>query len=154
MPTGIYERTAETRAILSAAQMGHPNRGRKGMISSEEKKIRNRAATKKYKIAHPEKAKLAVKLAQWKRDYGISQEQYDKLFALQGGKCVICGNETFGILRNGKPKGLCIDHDHKTGKVRGLLCTRCNSILGYANDDSEILMKLIDYLIISSHGGD
>lgn len=154
MPTGIYERTAETRAILSAAQMGHPNRGRKSMFSSEEKKNRNRAAVRKYKIAHPEKARMSIQIAYWKRLYGITQKQYDELFASQNGKCAICGNETFGILRNGKPKGLCIDHDHKTGKVRGLLCTRCNSILGYANDDSELLMRLIDYLITSSHGGD
>ena len=54
------------------------------------------------------------------RTYGITQEQYDQLLKYQGGSCFICDKEP-------KPgKNLQVDHDHKTGEVRGLLCWSCN----------------------------
>ena len=55
-----------------------------------------------------------------KRRYGITQEQYDALLRSQGGKCGICK------CLPGR-KRLCVDHDHATGRIRGLLCVRCNS---------------------------
>lgn len=73
--------------------------------------------------------------------YGISPNQYKILFDLQEGKCAICGKSDLG-----KRKNLSIDHDHKTNKVRGLLCTKCNSLLGFAEDDIDKLMKAIKYL--------
>ena len=54
-------------------------------------------------------------------------KRYNKLFHSQGGRCAICKRWTH-------PKPLCVDHDHKTGKVRGLLCTRCNIKLGQWHD--------------------
>lgn len=80
-----------------------------------------------------------------KRKFGITLEQYDRMFEEQGGVCVICGKEetsTFqGIIRR-----LAVDHDHKTGKIRGLLCANCNLTLGYAKDDIIILSRMIAYL--------
>ena len=55
-------------------------------------------------------------------------------------KCAICGTEF-----NEKNKGF-VDHSHITNEVRGLLCSKCNSLLGMANDDIEILKKAIEYL--------
>lgn len=73
--------------------------------------------------------------------YGITQEQYDSLYAYQGGKCYICQRAT------GKTKALSVDHDHKTGYVRGLLCSPCNKqILGHVRDDPAALQRAIDYL--------
>ncbi len=76
------------------------------------------------------------------RQYGITQHEYNEILAYQDGKCAICKTE--------KPKGhsnkLYVDHDHKTGKVRGLLCSRCNSILGYCEDKEVVLMNAIAYL--------
>jgi hypothetical protein len=77
-----------------------------------------------------------------KRKYGLTPEQYDLIYVTQGGKCAICQIAT------GKTKKLAVDHDHKTGKVRGLLCSTCNRmILGTLRDDITALQRAIDYLI-------
>lgn len=73
--------------------------------------------------------------------YGISGEEYDALYEAQGGRCAICRTST------GKAKMLAVDHDHKTGIVRGLLCGSCNHrLLGAAHDGTEILVRAIEYL--------
>jgi hypothetical protein len=72
---------------------------------------------------------------------GISTAMLRVLTANQAGKCAICG---------GSPKfpkiSLCVDHDHKTGHFRGLLCGHCNTALGLFDDDPERLQKAIQYL--------
>lgn len=76
------------------------------------------------------------------KTYGITAEEYDKLYKAQGGKCAICRRAT------GKARRLAVDHDHKTGKVRGLLCKPCNRYgLGmFARDNPEILERAAAYL--------
>ena len=72
--------------------------------------------------------------------YGITGEEYEKILKLQGGRCFICGN---------KPgrKRLAVDHDHKTGEVRGLLCRICNfDTIGKAKDDPDRLRRAADYI--------
>ena len=78
-----------------------------------------------------------------KRRYGIDHIEYDRLLIAQNNKCAICGSETN---ESKKKKRLCVDHNHKTGKVRGLLCDRCNSTLGKINDDISTLANMISYL--------
>jgi hypothetical protein len=82
--------------------------------------------------------------------YGISVEQYNKMLADQGGGCALCGS-TNPVAGNRTYKrtprtAFDVDHDHKTGKVRGLLCTRCNRLVGLANDNPETARKLVGYL--------
>lgn len=60
--------------------------------------------------------------------------------------CSICGNEETVITKNGYRKSLALDHNHTTGQIRGLLCYRCNSMLGYGKDDPDILEKGAEYL--------
>jgi hypothetical protein len=67
--------------------------------------------------------------------HGLTEEEYNKLTI--NVTCEICEHEM------GTP---CVDHDHKTGKVRGVLCRECNSALGLFMDDPDILRKAIDYL--------
>jgi hypothetical protein len=74
------------------------------------------------------------------KPYKISVEEYDKLYELQNGKCKVCG----GINNSGRR--LSIDHDHKTGKIRGLLCIKCNSAIAQVNDNINLLLKLAIYL--------
>jgi hypothetical protein len=76
-----------------------------------------------------------------KRKYGLTSEHYDKLFNNQEGKCAICG-----IHQDNNGRSLSVDHDHCTGKVRGLLCYKCNTILGYCVDNINILTNAINYL--------
>jgi hypothetical protein len=75
--------------------------------------------------------------------YGITKEQYDDLFDAQNGRCAICGTDKPG--RNHPT--LYVDHDHNTGKVRGLLCCDCNLFLGQSKESIDVLKSAIDYLV-------
>lgn len=77
-----------------------------------------------------------------KRRYGITTEQYDKLLKDQNGLCKLCGNPS-GFKNSNKR--LFVDHNHKTGKVRGLLCNGCNIALGKLDLDNW-LTNALDYL--------
>lgn len=76
------------------------------------------------------------------RKYGINSEQFEDLKRQQNGRCKICEN----IATYGKGKKLHVDHDHITGKIRGLLCSNCNLGLGYFQDNRDLLNKAIAYL--------
>jgi len=78
------------------------------------------------------------------RKYNLTIEGYNKISKNQNGLCAICGKEE-KVNRRGSTC-LSIDHDHKTGEVRGLLCSRCNVALGLMNEDIKILKKAIIYL--------
>lgn len=81
-----------------------------------------------------------------KRLYGIGPEALLQLTESQGGICAICGGNPGKIGRRGHHGRLHIDHDHATGRVRGLLCGNCNTMIGLAGEDPEILRKAIEYL--------
>lgn len=72
--------------------------------------------------------------------YGIGINEYNKMLAEQNGKCAICD----GVNHNRKK--LSVDHCHETGKIRGLLCEKCNSVLGWAKDSTLVLQNAISYL--------
>mgnify|MGYP001590153265 FL=1 len=75
-----------------------------------------------------------------KRDYGITLDQYNSMLTSQSGVCAACKGPPGG-------KGTYhVDHDHRTGKIRGLLCHNCNASLGMVNDDASRLRLLIRYL--------
>jgi hypothetical protein len=69
--------------------------------------------------------------------YGVTQRQYDEMFAAQGGRCAIC-REAFEVLS--------VDHDHVTGEVRGLLCPPCNIAIGNLADSPERAIAAARYL--------
>ena len=73
--------------------------------------------------------------------YGIEPADYDAILARQGGRCAICGSEPARLLH--------VDHCHRTGKVRGLLCSPCNTGLGHFKDDPERLNRAVVYLVQS-----
>ena len=70
---------------------------------------------------------------------GLSEDRYFEMLDDQGWVCAICGGELVGRLAH-------LDHDHATGKARGVLCQKCNLMLGNARDNIEILNKAINYL--------
>lgn len=73
--------------------------------------------------------------------YGLTIAQWDQILAVQGGVCAICRQ----VSRSAKP--LCVDHDHKTGQVRGLLCQHCNTALGMLEDSPDRLKNALAYLV-------
>ena len=79
------------------------------------------------------------------KTYGITADQYYEMLALQNNACKICGSEYNNNDRCGSGK-LFIDHCHTTGKIRGLLCSKCNHGLGLFNDDTDRLQRAIEYL--------
>jgi hypothetical protein len=75
--------------------------------------------------------------------YGLSWDDYCALLASQDNGCAICGSTVPG--RRGHA-GFGVDHDHATGRIRGLLCHACNVGIGYFNDDADVLLKAVTYL--------
>jgi hypothetical protein len=85
------------------------------------------------------------KVLEWKlKKYDMTLKDFDLMLAKQKGVCKICGKEPKGM-QNSK-KYLCVDHNHETGKVRGLLCGSCNVALGLFKHDMELLKNGINYL--------
>lgn len=76
-----------------------------------------------------------------KSNYNITIETYNVMLKSQDSKCAICRQDCVVKSR------LSIDHNHQTGQVRGLLCSRCNVLIGMAREDISILKSAIDYLI-------
>jgi hypothetical protein len=103
------------------------------------KKQRNEQA-KEYYLNHKEQRKEYV----LQKLYNITLEQYNNMLKSQDNKCAVCKND---FEQNDK---ICIDHNHNTNQVRGLLCHNCNIILGMANDNKEILQNAINYLNINT----
>jgi hypothetical protein len=73
--------------------------------------------------------------------YGLSLEDYDRISEEQGHVCATCG----GV--NASGRRLSVDHCHKTGQIRGLLCQNCNGGLGQLKDDPALVRKALDYLL-------
>ena len=100
------------------------------------------------RIANPEKAKQQDWKYYLKKKFKITPEEVELMWIGQKGFCANDGcNAT---LQKGK-SGACIDHDHKTGDIRGILCRTCNLALGHAKDDVDVLYGLILYL--KEHNG-
>ena len=78
--------------------------------------------------------------------YKITLNDFDEMVENQKGVCAICGNPEIAKSRYAGIKRLSVDHNHKTGKVRGLLCGTCNHGLGNFKDDIDLLKKAINYL--------
>lgn len=112
--------------------------------------------TTKWKLANPEKnrilvlrrqekvrndplAKRKVKNSHLIRKYGITIDTYENMLIAQNNSCAMC------FRKQGKT-ALHVDHDHKTGRVRGLLCHQCNWFLGIVDHDIEIVHRMIKYV--------
>lgn len=88
----------------------------------------------------PVEIKRKRKRAMVLKYHNITQKEFDSLLKIQNNKCAICGSPDWG-----RPSP-CIDHDHSTGKIRGLLCNRCNRTLGFTEDSVSLLFKMAKYL--------
>lgn len=82
----------------------------------------------------------------YKYEFGITLAEFDEMVLAQGGVCAACKQPETAIY-NGKVRNLCVDHDHETGRVRGLLCTCCNTALGLLGEDLDRIEALRHYLL-------
>lgn len=98
-----------------------------------------RAAFMRKKRSGPE-GKAKVKNINLKHTYGITKTEWDELLEAQGNKCALCGTD------NPVGRGWQTDHDHTNGKIRGILCVRCNTGLGLFIDSPELLWKAMCYI--------
>lgn len=100
---------------------------------------------REYYLDNIEKCKKLDRNRNLKKKYGITLEDLEKMLRDQGNKCAICGQEIF-LFGSSKNLTAHVDHDHKTGKVRGLLCHECNIGLGKFRDNTDYLLSAISYL--------
>jgi len=125
----------------------------KKLAECPEYRETRRAAQRKYRATHKKehgeyernkratdpvyREKQETRERNWKRAdsymklYGITVDDYDRMFAAQDGRCAVC--------RKASDKRLAVDHCHRTGKVRWLLCNGCNSMLAFSGDDPDVL---------------
>ena len=101
----------------------------------------NLTASQKYAAKYPER----IEEARIRCQYGIGFAEYDAMLEAQGGCCAVCGAPPL-VRPHGKRAILCIDHDHTTGKVRGLLCRLCNHGIGSFADNPALLENAATYL--------
>lgn len=129
------------------------------MLTSEERRERNRATQARYRERHRERVNLRqqryregrvaecrIRSARCKieQKYGITYLEYLERFRLNGGRCGICTRSI--ELGQGPGRSACLDHDHVTGKLRDFLCMTCNAGIGGLRDDVDLLLKAIKYL--------
>lgn len=100
---------------------------------------KGREGLARYQKKYQAKPEVQIKLKRNNRKYyyGISDKEYQRMLFNQKGICSICER---------KLDPPCVDHDHKTGKVRGLLCGKCNTAIGYFSDNTTSLRNAITYL--------
>jgi hypothetical protein len=107
----------------------------------------------------PQQAEAAKKQQRTKdllRKYGLTQEQFGYIWDKQHGRCPVCNCElVLSVDRSGNKDGHAhVDHDHKTGAVRGILCNHCNVGLGYFGDNLETVQAALNYLLAHQPHGE
>ena len=113
-------------------------KAQKKYSTSEKGRTNQREWQKKFRRTHEGYA--TAKRYDLKTRYGITLFKYNEMLEKQNHKCIICGNSIFDKVN------VAVDHDHITGKIRGLLCKNCNWGLGNFRDNTELLNNAIKYL--------
>lgn len=114
-----------------------PERAKEWRISNKQHLL---DYNKTWRQVNPEKDALYSKRTKLKAKYGITPEQKDEILKSQNYRCAICKSTDFGS------KNWCVDHDHYTGEIRGLLCNGCNTGLGHFKENVRVLSTAILYL--------
>ena len=117
----------------------NPSKAREGRVKWVKE---NKGKKKEMDTNYYRKNKHKWKERELRVKYGLSVGEYTNLINMQGNKCGICG-----ICFSQTKRGAFVDHNHRTGGNRGLLCQTCNSGLGMFKDDTGFLQKAIEYLI-------
>ena len=106
-------------------------------MDSREYYLKNRERIRAQQKSYTERNKRASFQARLRKKYDLSPSDFDRMIQKQAGRCKICRDPMIN------PQ---VDHDHKTMKVRGLLCINCNTMIGLAGDDPSVLTTASRYL--------
>lgn len=114
-----------------------------GRLWRSTNKKKSSEYSKKWRSKNPEKVKEQDRRHHLRTEYGLTPDQYDEMVSNQGGRCLVCleipmGKRGYSTLH--------VDHCHLTGRVRGLLCGRCNTALGSLRESEEITQNLVWYI--------
>jgi len=135
------ERAAKYRSENPEKFKEAQRRSKDRIKSNPERLEKLREWQKRYR----DKNRKALSDGERRRRFGVTPEMYASLLQSQNGTCAICNKEETAT-RLGKVKALSVDHSHKTGAIRGLLCSDCNTGIGKLKDDPTILQSAIQYL--------
>ena len=105
-------------------------------LNREEVRRYNKEHQREWRKNHPEK-----QIQRRIKQYNLLYDNWVQMWKDQDGKCKICRRKFLN------PSDSCVDHNHKTGKVRGLLCDNCNHGIGCFDDNTKLMIKAIDYLL-------
>ncbi len=158
----IYNLNNRDKIVAAQKEYRHNNKD-KIAARSREYRLRNKDKIKEYRKNNRQQRLVYAKTyrdnnkgtrQEWNKNnkdkieadrikarYGITVDERDDMRKEQHYRCFICGAH-----ENTLTLGLCIDHDHETNQVRGLLCSKCNSGIGMLKDDPELLQNGIDWL--------
>lgn len=135
-----YERNRESRNARN--RMRWQQNKEKYSVAQKSYMAKNKDKINENRRNNREKLSQNSWIAGIKRRYNLSPEVYEEMLAAQGGGCAICATENPWA----RSKRFAVDHDHKTGLVRSLLCHPCNRGLGTFSDDAELLRRAAKYL--------
>ncbi len=138
-------RNTRHESILAATKWKRENRDRINKQAADDK-IKNPEKYAKWRRDYYERNSLNINTRVICRYHGLDLPSYEQMFTAQNNQCAICGKEETRKLK-GTVMRLCVDHDHKTGKIRALLCHDCNSGLGKFYDSADLLTKAAIYLM-------
>ena len=140
-------RKAHERYRQSPQRKAYEKAYAKDYYQRPEVSQQRRAYARAYRKRNIEQVRNGERNQKLRRNYNLTPDDYQSMFEQQMGLCAICGKpETRIEKQNGKLKSLAVDHCHKTGLVRELLCNDCNIMLAFAHDDVNVLKDAIKYL--------
>lgn len=131
----ISDKKEYNRLAMREWRKNNPEKYRASVLRN----YKNRDKEKTLLYSRSPQRKIAMRKYELKKQYGLTVEQYDILHEVQNGVCNICHNPD-------NKRKLSVDHNHLTGKVRGLLCRTCNLAIGNIKEDVQIAENIIIYL--------
>lgn len=130
----------------------HPEKAKEVYTRANKKAYAKLTQTEKYKKKEAERLRWAEiplekrKARRLKTNYNLDYDEYKSMLVKQNSRCLLCEIEIHIDIEKNRHDKACVDHDHKTGKIRGLLCNHCNRALGLIKDNIEVLNRMIKYL--------
>ena len=115
-------------------------------LRSRRLRVTDPVKSKQYYNNNKEKILNRMRDRHLELTYGLTNEEYQEMLLQQDSRCAICFKHETSKTRTGGFKNLSVDHCHTTGKIRKLLCSKCNSMIGMADESKETLYAAIKYL--------